>query len=475
MIARAIAALFLGAAASVFAADHRDSPVATNDPAADINDVYAFMNPTDPGEVIFALTFLPDANVTTRFSDAVEYRLHIEQGGGVNRDLLCTFSGNATQVRCTGPGGLRASGAVGGVVNGDGMRLFAGLRDDPFFFDLDAFNRTKATLVASFTNPGVDFFAHLNTQAIVLGIRTDRLLDSSGTSVLKVWSSTRRIAGDGISGGITGAWHDAANTGHGFFIQVVRNADGTERFIVTWDVYSPAQQQLYLVGDSAFSGNSVTLDLYSTFGGRFPPPFPADQIQRLPWGTITFSFTDCNHGTATYNSTRPGYGSGTIPLTRLTNISGLDCRFLTSGQIDRMGRPGINTAVIDLLSSTGLKNAYNRSQNPADWAGQFQSHIEGNISALDTLDGHPGNTLLPPAALAGVLVDDRLIIDVSKAACGPYLAVELGVAGQCGGRTLARDVIDDSLGALVGPGVSDNVGTDSTFLTTFPFVGAPYQ
>jgi hypothetical protein len=74
--------------------------------------------------------------------------------------------------------------------------------------------------------------------------------------------------------------------------------------------------------------------------------------------------------------------------------------------------------------------------------------------------------------LASVLVDDRLLVDVSKPDCDAYLAVELSVP-QCGGRTLSRDVIDDTFGAVVGPGVSDFVGNDSTFLADFPFLGQP--
>jgi hypothetical protein len=34
-------------------------------------------------------------------------------------------------------------------------------------------------------------------------------------------------------------------------------------------------------------------------------------------------------------------------------------------------------------------------------------------------------------------------------------------------------VIDDTLGALVGPGVSDFVDLDSEFLAAFPFMGPP--
>jgi hypothetical protein len=99
--------------------------------------------------------------------------------------------------------------------------------------------------------------------------------------------------------------------------------------------------------------------------------------------------------------------------------------------------------------------------------------MTANLTALDTLDGVTGNAVLPAATLAGVLVDDRLVINTSIAQCNAYLAVELGVAGQCGGRTLARDVIDDTFGAVVGPGVSDNVANDSTFLSDFPFLGSP--
>jgi hypothetical protein len=69
-------------------------------------------------------------------------------------------------------------------------------------------------------------------------------------------------------------------------------------------------------------------------------------------------------------------------------------------------------------------------------------------------------------------VDDRLVVDTGIATCDAYLAVELGVP-QCGGRTLARDVMDDTLGAVVGPGVSDYVGNDSAFLADFPFLAEP--
>ena len=44
-----------------FAADHLDTPLVRNDPAADINDVYTFVNPNDSDELILVMTVSPIA------------------------------------------------------------------------------------------------------------------------------------------------------------------------------------------------------------------------------------------------------------------------------------------------------------------------------------------------------------------------------------------------------------------------------
>jgi hypothetical protein len=60
-------------------------------------------------------------------------------------------------------------------------------------------------------------------------------------------------------------------------------------------------------------------------GGRWIPYFGPGQIVNNAWGTLTFTFTDCNHGTVNFNSGL-GYGTGSMNLTRLTQPSGLICR-----------------------------------------------------------------------------------------------------------------------------------------------------
>lgn len=466
-------------AAAAQAADHRDGPLTTNDPTADINDVYTFVDPTDPARTVIAVTLVPLANSNSRFSDVVDYNIHIDNGATNGTTLInCTFPEQATRVLCRGAGDtLYAEGPLNRTVDADDLKVWAGLRDDPFFFDLDAFNRTRADVAPRFTNPGVNFFAGANTLAIVLSIESARLTNNGANNTLKVYASTTRNGDAGVGAGISGLWYDPANSGHGLVLQVSGSGDEDNlpyKMVVYWNVFTPqgAQLNLWGIGDVEVNGDQASVPVSTSSGGNFPPA-PMNNPPVQPFGTLDFTFAGCNTASMAVTTTRAGYANTTVPLTRLTSVLDLPCSFNATGQIDRMGRPGINTALIDLLASTGKKDQYNRAVDPAGWAAAFQSEMQANLTALDTLDGTSGNAVLGAAPLAGVLVDDRLQINTSVAACDAYLAVELGVTANCGGRTLARDVIDDTLGAVVGPGVSDNVPNDSTFLETFPFLGAP--
>jgi hypothetical protein len=62
-----------------------------------------------------------------------------------------------------------------------------------------------------------------------------------------------------------------------------------------------------------------------TTGGRWIPNFDMTKVVNNPWGTLDFTFTDCNSGRVDFASTYPGYGSNHMTLTRLTNPAGLMC------------------------------------------------------------------------------------------------------------------------------------------------------
>lgn len=125
-----------------------------------------------------------------------------------------------------------------------------------------------------------------------------------------------------IGAGFTGAWYDPAQSGHGLFIEVLTG----NRFYASWFAFNPAGTgQAWFTGVGTYSGNTATIaSVVIPTGGRWIPNFDPSQVVVNPWGTLSFTFTDCNHGRVDFSSVA-GYGSGNMNLTRLTQPLGLSC------------------------------------------------------------------------------------------------------------------------------------------------------
>ncbi len=113
-----------------------------------------------------------------------------------------------------------------------------------------------------------------------------------------------------------------AQTGQGFFIEILQN----NRLLAGWFAFNPAgTQQASIVGVGTYSGiTAVITDVVQPSGGRWIPNFDPHQVVPNPWGALTFTFTDCNHGRVDFNSVL-GYGTGSMNLTRLTQPAGVTC------------------------------------------------------------------------------------------------------------------------------------------------------
>ncbi len=471
-----------------FAADHLDSPAVAADPASDINDYYVFVNPNDADELIAVLTLNPLATGASQFSDAVVYDFWFEGLGGGMSSIQCTFSVDQ-RVNCTAPGNRSVAGPVGSMnVEGD-FRVQAGLFDDPFFFDLAAFNTTVATLTPAFTDPGTDFFAGLNTLAIVIGIDRAALAPNGAADMTaKTYVTSARVGGTGINRGLNGPWWDSGNSGEGWYFSTY-DVEGDLHVAAAYFGFDTMGNRYWLQGNGPATGNGATLEMREFDGGEFGQPLPTGTVTGVAHGTATVNFSSCTSGTVEYsaNSNFPEYGESSYVLNNRPADDIADCQFFSAGeqaassnkahlafQKERMGRPAINTALIP----AARKDEYNASAAVSEWVGLFAADMAASLDVYDSLDGVSGNLLLGSStALAGVLADDRLIIDMNVPTCGAYLAVELaggGAPAACGGRTLDVDVIDATLGAAVGAAVSDNVdANDREFRTSFPFLADP--
>ena len=246
--------------AGVFASSHREAPLISGDPAADNTDLYAFVSPDDPTKLTIIANYIPlqqpgGGPNFHPFDDDVRYRIHIDNTGDAKDDVTYTIrfkteaasgkngvssflyndfpvttvndedwlvpqefdiertKGDTTvkigddlrtvpaNVGPRSTPNYPALAATGIHTLANGVKAYAGPRDDAFFVDLGSifdlgglrpFNAAHAIPLA--TADGVDGVAGYNTASIVLQVPLTEVRQSADKPVLGVWASADRKA-----------------------------------------------------------------------------------------------------------------------------------------------------------------------------------------------------------------------------------------------------------------------------------------
>jgi Domain of unknown function (DUF4331) len=237
------------------ASSHREAPLISKDPLADNTDVYAFRSPDRPDTVTLIANYIPLQAPASgpnfwAFDDEVLYAIHVDNDGDGREDITYEFDFDttlrnpATFLYNTGPitslddpdwnmpqtysvtrvqGGHRtvlASGVPTPPVNigprstpdyeslaadavadvGDGVKVFAGQRDDGFYVDLGAafdllglrpFNAFH--VIPLVPEPGVDAVARTNTHTIAIQVPITQVAFPSTTIGVYASASRRKI------------------------------------------------------------------------------------------------------------------------------------------------------------------------------------------------------------------------------------------------------------------------------------------
>jgi hypothetical protein len=210
------------ATTAIQASDHLDTPSVIADPASDIADLFAWTSP-DGKRLNLVMTI-----VAKQFSDQLQYVFHVDSGSGLGRTtattaILCRFDTNGG-IECWAGDADHARGDASKPVGLEGarkrFRVFAGLRNDPFFNNVKgtraALNKTDAALRAgtkrdaagcpAFSEatshaiyeewrhtsggPAKDFLADWQLSALVVSIDLDVV--TAGGKVLGVWATVHK-------------------------------------------------------------------------------------------------------------------------------------------------------------------------------------------------------------------------------------------------------------------------------------------
>jgi hypothetical protein len=238
------------------ASSHREAPLISQDPVADATDLYAFVSPDRPDTVTLIAAYYPMQDPAGfpnyyRFGDDVAYRINIDNNGDAVEDIFYqwdftteivnpnTFLYNSgpidsldspnlnvrqTYTLSEGRGGVLteiASGLVTPPVNigpkstpdyealasaavaevGDGIQVFAGQRDDPFWVDLGGVgDLLTIRQLPGNAGGGVDDLAGLNVQTLAIQVPMDQLTRdgqmpadaAAANAVIGVWTTALR-------------------------------------------------------------------------------------------------------------------------------------------------------------------------------------------------------------------------------------------------------------------------------------------
>jgi hypothetical protein len=231
--------------ASVAGADHLDAPSISTKGATDITDVYAFSTPNERSSV-FVVGVNPGAGALptsgTTFGARLRYLIKIDRNGDLRPDVTYTFdfgrpNAHGQQAYALWRNGSHyASGMTGhATALPGGGKVTAGLYDDPFFFDLDAF---KGAVLGSGNGRSfcdgneVDFFLGLNISALILRVPNDTIGGQGRT--IGVWATTEGMRG--------GEWVQLDQMGRPAINTVFNNANDDKSDKELFNRTQPAEQ-----------------------------------------------------------------------------------------------------------------------------------------------------------------------------------------------------------------------------------------
>jgi len=399
------------------ASSHREAPSIAEDQFADNTDVYAFISPDDPDNLVLVANYVPlliphSGPNFYRFSDRVRYEILIDNDGDAYPDIKYHFIFNTT------------------TANGATFLYNVGQIDD-------------------IDSPNLNVRQTYDLYKVVLDgtYNVEQIIDDA--PVAPWYVGDRSFPG--------GVYESVAEQA------ITDTAEGGQVFA------GPRDEPFF-----------VDLHVFDLLGvGGFPSTDGVNVMSlvlEVPIDEIADDGVRPSSGTVETSQVVGVYARAKRPIVTVRPPVGGDIEFGGFQQVSRLGWPLVNEVVIPLSD----KDLYNKS-GPADDVANFGAFIldpevPGLLSAVLGLDcaPTPADGRLDVVGLLGpngTTPADMLRIDITE-------GQTFDNSGFPNGRTLTDDVTDTLLTVLCNNGgpVGDGVdGNDLAFLDHMPYLATPHS
>lgn len=156
--------------------------------------------------------------------------------------------------------------------------------------------------------------------------------------------------------GISGAWYNPAQSGHGLSIEILSDTNA----LVFWYTFDDAGKPLTLYIEGRIEGDSITGPALAPDGPHFGEFNPAD-LRAPRWGEVTLDFSSCDSATLSWNADGEAggvaYGAGALPLKRLSRISESGCLMPQHVPVGKYRLTGLRQGVWGIAPGYGTARA----------------------------------------------------------------------------------------------------------------------
>jgi len=128
-----------------------------------------------------------------------------------------------------------------------------------------------------------------------------------------------------VTRNFTGGWDQTDHESQGISLQIIDQISGDKVAVAYWFTYGDDDKSAWFLGVGPVVGNRIDMTLREVIGVGFLEENKPGNEQAVILGTMEIEFSGCDDGIVTFTTDMGSIGSGSFPISRITDLYNTDC------------------------------------------------------------------------------------------------------------------------------------------------------